>query len=127
MKPKTRARRAIATGVHHWVRWRRARQRRLERERREKVTEMLERVGLVRRAKREAAVRRDVTAALQRRVEELERELAMRDAVQEAPAPQSPSKAVHQLRKTLERPADRPRRPPPPPTTGPAPPHPQIL
>ena len=49
---KTRARRAIATGVHHWVRWRRARQRRLERERREKVTEMLERVVLVRRAKR---------------------------------------------------------------------------
>merc|ERR1712091_197220 len=56
----------------------------------------------------EAAVRRDVTAALQRRVEELERELAMRDAVQEAPAPQSPSKAVQQLRKSLERPADRP-------------------
>ncbi len=65
----------------------------------------------------EAAVRRDVTAALQRRVEELERELAMRDAVQEAPAPQSPSKAVQQLRKSLERPADRPRRAPPPPTT----------
>ena len=56
---KTRARRAIATGVHHWVRWRRARQRRLERERREKVTEMLERVVLVRRAKREVAVRRE--------------------------------------------------------------------
>ena len=61
-------------------------------------------------------MRRDVTAALQRRVEELERELAMRDAVQEAPAPQSPSKAVQQLRKSLERPADRPRRAPPPPT-----------
>ena len=42
----------------------------------------------------------------------------MRDAVQEAPAPQSPSKAVQQLRKSLERPADRPRpRAPPPPTT----------
>ena len=43
----------------------------------------------------------------------------MRDAVQEAPAPQSPSKlrVQEQLRKSLERPADRPRRAPPPPTT----------
>ena len=50
---------------------------------------------------------------MQRRVEELERELAMRDAVQEAPAPQSPSKLrVQQLRKSLERPAD-PTHPPP--------------
>jgi len=67
----------------------------------------------------EAEMRRDVTAALQRRVEELERELALRDAVQEAPAPQSPSKlrVQEQLRKSLERPADRPRRAPPPPTT----------